>query len=582
MANVIKKIGINILITISAIIICLFLLELILRTGVFDQEDNPHPTWIPHKFQKIHREINRKNWAYAKLNPYRFTDRIREYKKEKGVKRIAVLGDSFVWGYGIPYEEAWSHKLENLIASRYKNIEVLHWGFGAWSTMDEISFFEKEGIKYDIDMLIIGFVNNDPDIGEIELRELRWHKTIPIKLLKIIFPNAIAFIRSHVNHFLFRFLKDYGYKNWVNKLYSEENLKKYSELLKDFFIFCNARNIKLLFVLTPSNYDDIYKKQFERIIPLLKHAHIKYLNLYPSVKAQLGHINPRRLWANPADGHPGTLMTDVFAEEVFNYLEREGIFSQEKDLYQEFAKKGINELTFKTLVNTALRSDNWDMRKQAAIILSTINNPYITDILIKEALYNEKPEIRESAVDVLGELKDPKVVDILLAALNDKHRDVRKRAILSIEKTGSKEPRIIKHLSILVTTDKDKYVRRRAILALTKFNDPQAIEAITDALKDEFFLNRKSAAIALKEAKDPTSVEPLIALLDDNIKDVRIEAVEALGEIRDPRAIEPLKKVALHDRDSLIRDVAADALKKITGEDFARFRRKLLRVWQSL
>lgn len=171
-------------------------------------------------------------------------------------------------------------------------------------------------------------------------------------------------------------------------------------------------------------------------------------------------------------------------------------------------------------------------------------------------------------------------MNILLKALNDKNPHVRKRAILSLEKIDASG--VIKHLSILATTNNDRYVRRRAILALAKFKEPQAAEALIYSLKDEFPPNRKAAAIALGKTKEVKAVEPLIALLEDNIREIRIEAVEALGETKDPRAIKPLKKVALHDKDSLIRDLASDALKKITGKEFGRYRRAFLRLWGTL
>lgn len=92
------------------------------------------------------------------------------------------------------------------------------------------------------------------------------------------------------------------------------------------------------------------------------------------MKRDLGHINQRKLWANPGDGHPGTLMTDVFAKEVFNYLEREAIFSHKKESYiQELIKSEESKQTLKKLVKTALKDNDWDVRKETAITLGKIN-----------------------------------------------------------------------------------------------------------------------------------------------------------------------------------------------------------------
>ena len=142
-----KKISTNIAVFILSLLFCLFLLEIILRTGLFDGADDPQPIWIPLEFQKIDKEINRENWQFAKLNPFRFTDKIRKEKKEDGITRIAVLGDSFIWGYGLPQKQAGSHKLENMITGKYENFEVTSWGQGAWPTMDDRSFIEKTAIN---------------------------------------------------------------------------------------------------------------------------------------------------------------------------------------------------------------------------------------------------------------------------------------------------------------------------------------------------------------------------------------------------------------------------------------------------
>jgi hypothetical protein len=38
---------------------------------------------------------------------------------------------------------------------------------------------------------------------------------------------------------------------------------------------------------------------------------------------ELGKYQNRALWANPADGHPGNLVTEVYAKHVFSYLNEE-------------------------------------------------------------------------------------------------------------------------------------------------------------------------------------------------------------------------------------------------------------------
>lgn len=578
-----KRIVVNAVIIILSVLFCLLLLELVLRTGIFDKEDSPSPVWIPHKFIKVHDEINQKNWQFAKQNPYRFTDKPRELEKRTGLTRLAILGDSFVWGYAIPFKQTWNHKLEKMIINKYEGFEVLHWGQGAWSTIDELSFLEKDGVQYDIDMLIVGWVDNDPDMRDFGNKHYTWQKHFLVKVLRFFFPNSMSFIISHVNKFLTtHFYTDHQYHNWVKRLYSDENLKKYSHLLRDLSSFCNSKNIKLLFVLTPQRYDDQIREEFDKIIPLIEEANIEYLNLFPAVKKELGHINPRKLWANPADGHPGTLLTDLYAKHVFNYLENQGTFLKDRvsraDLLLKQYRENKNDFSaIKDLMNMALTEGNWNIRKEAAVALGKTDDPRAVDHLIA-VLKENSPDIREAAVDALGELHDPRTVKPLITSLGDKDTHVRKRAVMSLGRKN--DPAIIGPLITTALNDSDHFVRRRALLTLTKIHDPRIVECLIKSLKDKFYFNRKTAIVALGKKKDKRAVEPLVDLLSDENRDIRAETVDALGNIHDPRTVQVLKETSLNDKDPYVRDLAADAIKKITGKEFGKYRRKLLRMWQ--
>lgn len=105
-----------------------------------------------------------------------------------------------------------------------------------------------------------------------------------------------------------------------------------------------------------------------------------------------------------------------------------------------------------------------------------------------------------------------------------------------------------------------------------------AVPFLIDALKDEDKDVRKNAACALGEIKDPRAIEPLIAALKDKDDNLRRRVPIALGKIKDSRAIEPLI-VALKDKDNGVREIAAEALKEITGKDFGQDPAKWQEWW---
>ncbi|MBW2172183.1 MAG: HEAT repeat domain-containing protein, partial [Deltaproteobacteria bacterium] len=70
--------------------------------------------------------------------------------------------------------------------------------------------------------------------------------------------------------------------------------------------------------------------------------------------------------------------------------------------------------------------------------------------------------------------------------------------------------------------------------------------------------------LARTESERDEAVPPLIKALKDDAVEVRRNAAAALGRIGDPRAREGIQ-AALQDKDEWVREVVADALKKLEG-----------------
>lgn len=282
------------------------------------------PIWIPYEQKMINTRINQSHKTRSRLNRYGFNDNEHSLRKAPGITRIAVLGDSVIWGAGAEDQVIWTHKLELLLNQNGVKSEILNWGKPGWSTLDEYRFLKSDGIRYDFDLLLVGFVVNDPVMDESTQKNFIYNGGIIDRLLvqpisRYFFPNAISLFVDLINGFFDSFF-GYGYVNWLNKVYSADDLKQYQALLKDMSEYCNARHIQVLFVMTPENHHPLLKQRFEQIIGLLKNAGIPYLNLYPAVYNQLHHLPNRKLWANPADGHPGDMVTDVYARFLYQYL----------------------------------------------------------------------------------------------------------------------------------------------------------------------------------------------------------------------------------------------------------------------
>jgi hypothetical protein len=89
----------------------------------------------------------------------------REYPYEKppGRKRILVLGDSYIWGYGVADDELLTESLAAKLSSAEQRWEVLNTGVSGWGTDQEYLFLIDEGFKYSPDIVLLSlFIVNDP------------------------------------------------------------------------------------------------------------------------------------------------------------------------------------------------------------------------------------------------------------------------------------------------------------------------------------------------------------------------------------------------------------------------------------
>ena len=98
--------------------------------------------------------------SYERTNAHGQRDIARERKKPSGTKRILVLGDSVVEGYGLPESDTIPAQLQRLVS---ENVEVLNFGVSAYCTLAEVELLATKGVEFQPDVVILLFVENDFD-----------------------------------------------------------------------------------------------------------------------------------------------------------------------------------------------------------------------------------------------------------------------------------------------------------------------------------------------------------------------------------------------------------------------------------
>jgi len=102
-------------------------------------------------------------------NKYGLRERSFDIPKPKGVTRIVILGDSFVFGSGVSESDRVGVFLQQFLqdkaSGRAGEIECLHIGLGGWNTINECAFVRRQLSLLQPDLVVQVTVGNDLDDG---------------------------------------------------------------------------------------------------------------------------------------------------------------------------------------------------------------------------------------------------------------------------------------------------------------------------------------------------------------------------------------------------------------------------------
>lgn len=210
--------------------------------------------------------------------------------KDPAVIRILGLGDSFSYSNSVNLEDTYFKQLEQqLNAAGGKGVEVINAAVPAYSTIQEFRYLERDGIALSPDVVLVGFyVGNDfqdshelfdslqrPTIdvvdGQLRAnenfpsarydRQERTVRTATLHLRSFFASNSAlyVFLRERFSETLWRLglrnnppPPDFCAKNPSPSM--TEGWAETQRVLGEMHAFCTARNIRLLIVTLPTQY----------------------------------------------------------------------------------------------------------------------------------------------------------------------------------------------------------------------------------------------------------------------------------------------------------------------------------------
>jgi hypothetical protein len=110
-------------------------------------------------------------------NALGYRDVDHDAPKKPGVRRALFLGDSFTYGQGVTFDDAFPKRVERLLtSSRKESWETIVIAIPGIGTGREARLLERDGLQFDPTVLVVGYVLNDGeahDDGE-QRRAAEW------------------------------------------------------------------------------------------------------------------------------------------------------------------------------------------------------------------------------------------------------------------------------------------------------------------------------------------------------------------------------------------------------------------------
>lgn len=215
-----------------------------------------------------------------------------------------------------------------------------------------------------------------------------------------------------------------------------------------------------------------------------------------------------------------------------------------------------------------LDSKNPTVRINAVSVYEHIQDPDAVPILVR-MLNDPIPEVRRGAAYALGHFNESEEIaqteQPLINALGDSKIEVQAAAAGSLGRIESKKA--IPPLAELIQSKDSTLCQTAAIHSLARYKDPEAADALIDALGNENWHIRMEIVYSLMEIGDVRAVDPLISLLGDENYKVRQGAATGLGKLGDRKAVEPIIKSLETEREQNVRISEVRALGILGGPE---------------
>jgi len=316
----IKNISINIVIFIATFLVFFLMAEIIVR-AMYKEDTVLFPRYHTdvqyNDFTLRALRPNSEFWHTSQDGSWKFTinskglraDREFSYSKSDGKLRILALGDSHTQGFEVRQDYTFSAIIEKYLQHRGIQAEAINAGISGFSTAEELLYLENEGIKYNPDVVVLGFYANDyednikagffklDDDGNLNIVKNKhipgvWIQNIIYELPFVTYLSENSYFYSILFNATWNTFKAQLAKNAEDKvseyaIATQDNASDYqtaltAALIQRMYRFCSDNNIKLIVLDIPrvkTDGDESFESSVNAtLLPFVKNNSDAYLS----------------------------------------------------------------------------------------------------------------------------------------------------------------------------------------------------------------------------------------------------------------------------------------------------------------
>ena len=236
------------------------------------------------------------------INRHGMRDRDFLPTKRSGVVRVAAIGDSITFGWGVPQDEVYARRLEQELnhlqpAGSERRFEVLNFGVGNYNTVDEHRMLRQRVFDFSPDIVLVGYFLNDAETaGRQEASWLLRNSAFAVWL----WGRLDALQRR------FGWKEDYG--AYYAALYQRDRAGfiDMRKALQGIVLDCQERGIPVVVAMLPELHDlknYPFLSIHATIGEVVSSSGAHFVDLLPS----LDGLEASETWVSPDDAHPNSM-----------------------------------------------------------------------------------------------------------------------------------------------------------------------------------------------------------------------------------------------------------------------------------